>query len=221
LRIRLDPHIKVLPPAQQHLWRQLSAAPRLGFVLYGGTAIALHLGHRQSEDFDFFSHEPLDREALLRSFAFIRDTWVAQDEVETFVVTPDTPLGAVKVSFFGGLGFGRVNPPLETRDRTLLVASLEDLLVTKLKAILGRAEVKDYIDVAALLKAGASLPRALSAFREMFDGEPATVLRAIGYFEDGDVASLGEKEKKLLRAARDSVGDLPEVRIKRGSLAAE
>jgi hypothetical protein len=146
---------------------------------------------------------------------------VVQDEPETFVVAAATPLGKVKVSFFGGLGMGRVNPPIETRDSTLLVASPEDLLTTKLKAILSRAEVKDYADIAALLKAGTSLPRALSAFGEMFGGEPATVLRAIGYFEDGDVASLGEKERKLLRAARDSVRDLPEVRIKRGSLAAE
>jgi hypothetical protein len=213
LRTRLDPRIDVLPPAQQHLWTQFSAAPRLGFVLYGGTAIALHLGHRQSEDFDFFSHEPLDRDALVRSFPFVRGAKIAQDELETFVMTAVTPLGPVKVSFFGGLGIGRVNPPVETRDGTLLVASLDDLLTTKLKAILSRAEMKDYVDIAALLDAGTSLPRALAAFRDMYGGEPTTVLRAIGYFEDGDVSSLGEKEKKLLRAARDAVGDLPAVKI--------
>lgn len=32
----------------------------LGFALYGGTAIALRLGHRTSVDFDFFNDRPLD-----------------------------------------------------------------------------------------------------------------------------------------------------------------
>jgi hypothetical protein len=57
---RLDPKFDVLLVAQQQIWNDLSAAPRLGFVLYGGTAIALHLGHRRSIDFDFFRSEPLD-----------------------------------------------------------------------------------------------------------------------------------------------------------------
>ena len=50
----LEPRLDVLPEAQQQIWASLSAAPRLSFVLYGGTAVALHLGHRQSLDFDFF-----------------------------------------------------------------------------------------------------------------------------------------------------------------------
>ncbi|WP_373321508.1 nucleotidyl transferase AbiEii/AbiGii toxin family protein [Rivihabitans pingtungensis] len=40
----------------------LAQASKLGFVLYGGTAIALRLGHRESVDFDFFSDRPLDRD---------------------------------------------------------------------------------------------------------------------------------------------------------------
>jgi hypothetical protein len=39
----------------------------------------------------------------------------------------------VKISFFGGIGFGRVNDPLQTGDGTLLVASLDDLMATKLR----------------------------------------------------------------------------------------
>ena len=50
---RIDPKFDILPAAQQQIWNALAAAPRLGFVLYGGTAIALHLGHRRSIDFDF------------------------------------------------------------------------------------------------------------------------------------------------------------------------
>jgi hypothetical protein len=53
----------------------------------------------------------------------------------------------------------------------------------------------------------------------MFDGEPAQVLRAIGYFKDGDLNTLGKTEQQLLRRARDSVEALPEVLLKSRSLA--
>jgi hypothetical protein len=48
------PSLDVLTAAQLRLWSELSAVPE-DFVLYGGTALALHLGHRTSVDFDFFS----------------------------------------------------------------------------------------------------------------------------------------------------------------------
>jgi len=54
LHLRLD----ILPPAQLALWPELRQIPA-HFVLYGGTAIALRLGHRQSVDFDFFTFQDL------------------------------------------------------------------------------------------------------------------------------------------------------------------
>ncbi|MET4295876.1 nucleotidyl transferase AbiEii/AbiGii toxin family protein [Bradyrhizobium sp. LB5.2] len=68
---------------------------------------------------------------------------------------------------------------MQTADGMILVASLEDLLATKLKATLDRAEAKDYRDIAEMVSAGVSLPRGLAAFRGMFGGEPAQVLRAL------------------------------------------
>jgi len=58
------PKLDVLPPEQKRIWPQLSNAPRLGLTLYGGTAIALRLGHRESMDFDFFTNDPIDRPGL-------------------------------------------------------------------------------------------------------------------------------------------------------------
>ena len=62
----------ILPKAQQEIWPLLAPAPRLSFVLYGGTAVALHLGHRTSIDFDFFRTEPFDKNELEQSFTFVR-----------------------------------------------------------------------------------------------------------------------------------------------------
>jgi hypothetical protein len=46
--------LDILPASQRQLWPELDAVPA-DFVLYGGTGLALQLGHRVSEDFDFFS----------------------------------------------------------------------------------------------------------------------------------------------------------------------
>lgn len=212
----LDPRLDILPAPQRQIWAALGPAPGLGFVLYGGTAIALQLGHRESLDFDFFLADSLDKDRIRSAFAFVRGAEVLQDRTNTLVVAADMPAGNVKVSFFGGIGFGRVNDPLRTRDGTLLVASLDDLMATKLKATLDRAEAKDYRDLAEMISAGVSLAAGLSAFREMFDGEPSQALRAIGFFEDGDLATLDAKDRDLLRHARDHVELLPPVQLKPG-----
>jgi Nucleotidyl transferase AbiEii toxin, Type IV TA system len=215
---RLNPKFDVLPAAQQQIWNALAAAPRLGFVLYGGTAIALHLGHRRSIDFDFFRSGPLDKNQIPAEFAFAKEAAVLQDTPDTQVILAEMPAGRVKISFFGSIGFGRVNDPLLTRDGVLLVASLNDLMATKLKATLDRAEAKDYRDIAAMISAGVSLSVGLSSFKQMFNGEPAQVLRAIGYFKDGDLDTLSQADQQLLRTARDGVDVLPDVPLKSRSL---
>lgn len=213
-----DPRLDILPEAQREIWPQLRPARGGGYVLYGGTAIALHLGHRQSVDFDFFRSPPLDKAQIHASFDFASDAAVLQDAPDTLVLNARLPSGPVKVSFFGGIGFGHVNDPLPTRDGVMVVASLDDLMATKLKATQDRAEAKDYIDIARMLSAGTSLETGLAAFRSMFNGEPAQVLRAIGYFDDGDLHQVGEPDRALLRNARDRIGALPDVMLKPGLL---
>jgi hypothetical protein len=123
------------------------------------------------------------------------------------------PSGPVKLSFFGGMTIGRVNEPLRTADSVMRVASLEDLLATKLKAILDRAEAKDYRDIAAMLSAGVSLERGLGAFATMYRKDPGLPLRAIGFFKDGDLPSLSKTDQDILRAARDRVAEIPVVAL--------
>ncbi len=215
---RLEPKLSVLPAAQREIWTSLASAPNLNFVLYGGTAIALHLGHRESLDFDFFQSESLDKDRIRAAFGFINRAAVLQDAPDTLVVLAEMPSGPVKISFFGGIGFGRVNDPLQTRDGMLLVASLDDLMATKSEATLDRADAKDYRDIAAMISAGVSLAAGVSAFSAMFHGEPSQVLRSIGYFEDGNLDGLARTDRELLRNARDRVEKLPHVVVKRGSL---
>jgi len=216
---RLDPRLDILPAAQKEIWSSLAPASPLGFVLYGGTAIALQLGHRESLDFDFFRSEPIDKDLIRAKFQFVRGSAILQDAPEILMILAEMPSGSVKVSFYGDIGFSRVNDPLQTRDGTLLIASLDDLMATKLKTTLDRAEAKDYRDIAEMISAGVSLATGLSAFKQMFNGEPAQVLRALGFFGDGDLNSLNADDREVLRGARDRIGKLPDVSLKPGSLA--
>ncbi len=212
---RFKPCMGILPIAQQRLWPELSPACRLGLVLYGGTAIALRLGHRQSVDFDFFTENQIDKEVLRASFPFVSRSTVLQDAPNSFTFLVPSVDQPVKVSFFGCISFGRVGQPDLTEDGVLQVATLDDLMATKVKVILQRVEAKDYRDIAAMVRAGTSLAHGLAAARKMYGSEfqPSESLKAIAYFEGGDLHALSDKEKDVLIEASRSVRGLPDVRI--------
>lgn len=202
--------------AQRRLWPELRNAPGLGFVLYGGTAIALRLGHRESVDFDFFSEEPLDREAIKAAFPFLAQSTTVQDLGNTWTVLVPcntAPAEHVKMSFFGTIGFGRVGQPEFTEDGVLEVAAFEDLMATKVKVILQRAEAKDYRDIAAMVNAGVSLAHGLASARLLFgpNFQPSESLKALVYFKDGDLSQLTMPEQNTLIQAVKAIGDLPEA----------
>ncbi len=199
------PRLDVLPDPQRRLWSELSAIPR-EFVLYGGTALALHLGHRQSVDFNFFGSRLLDPARLVPSVAFLEAAVVTQREPNTLSCTVDRG-GAVKLSFFGLPGLPCLSPPLIAPDNGLQVASLLDLAGTNASVVETRAEAKDYIDMDALLTDGRiDLPRALAAGRGIYGAafNPQSTLKALSYFGDGNLSLLPDPVRnRLVKAARD------------------
>lgn len=81
------------------------------------------------------------------------------------IISDDVP---VLFSFFGNLGIGSLQKPFLQDSNNLKIASLEDLFVMKLKAILGRVEEKGFIDIAALLRSKLCIEKALSGFAVLF-----------------------------------------------------
>jgi hypothetical protein len=203
------PHFEMLPPAQKALWPELSAVRAFGFVLYGGTAIALRLGHRTSIDFDFFTGAHIDPDHLRREFGFLKDAVTLQTDVDTLTVVASAPLhGEVKLSFFGGLSFVDAVASSRTADGVLDVASLDDLMATKLVVLQKRVEAKDYMDIAAMVRAGVSVTRGLSRARRMYgvSFQPSETLKAMTYFNGGDLAVLTELDRlTLIQAAGSAV----------------
>ena len=184
----------------------------MGFVLYGGTAIALRLGHRISIDFDFFRETPLDYNELYAAMPFLTRAQVIQEQPAAFsVLVSEDGHAPVKLSFFGPVRFGRVGAPDITDDGVMQVASLDDLMATKLKVILQRAEVKDYRDIAAMLRGKVALDKGLAAAEIMFRPslQPSESLKALTYFDGGDLDTLSVEDKSLLISAVNAVSDLP------------
>jgi hypothetical protein len=208
---KFTPHWEILPPEQREIWPQLAASFDMGFVLYGGTAVALRLGHRTSVDFDFFTEKPLDRSKLESGFPFLTRSRILQDRQDTLTVLAPIGNANVKVSFFGGIDIGRTGVPDRTPDGIAEVASLLDLLATKLKVILQRIEAKDYRDIAAILRADVGLDEGLEAASALygFHFQRSEAVKALTYFEGGDLETLPQSDKELLTRTASKAGRTP------------
>ena len=194
------PMLGVLPEAQRALWPALGDLPD-SLVLYGGTALALRLGHRSSVDFDFFSSEPLDVDALFELPCF-SGAEILQREPDTLTVStrPSGRQLPVKVSVFGGVDTGRVGEPQRTDDGVVLVASLLDLFGTKLKVLLQRVAARGYLDLAAILRSGVRLEDGLGAAAALYGNRfpPMEAVKALAYFDEGEAADVDAATRRYL-----------------------
>ena len=210
-----SPKLDILPAPQRAVWKELKATPKQ-FVLYGGTAIALRLGHRVSEDFDFFTNASFKPQDLLERISYLEGGRVTLLRENTLTCVLDRS-GPARVSFFGGLGLNRVANPDVARDNGVQVASLLDVVGCKMAVIQKRAEAKDYLDIAAILENGLSLTKALAAAKAIYgvQFEPGTTLRALSYFADGDLAKLPMSVQNALLTAAKGV-KLDDLHVLRG-----
>jgi hypothetical protein len=181
----LAARLEILPPVQRQLWPSLRGLAAAGFVLYGGTAVALRCGHRVSVDFDFFTTRPLERAALQRLLPWLESSTVLQDQPGTFTVLSAGDAvrqGGVKVSFFGGLTIGRVAEPEPSSD-----------------------------GVAVLLASGLTLTEGLGAARALYGSAfpVSEALKALVSFADGDLDELPASTQQQLIEAVKAVDAVP------------
>ncbi len=197
--------MKFFPRRSGVLWNELSEVSR-EFVLYGGTALALHLAHRNSVDFDLFGSRALDLAQIEQEISFLKGANIIQRDKNTLSAIVDRG-GPVKVSFFGVPNLPRLSAAVVAKDNGLGIASLLDLAGTKASVVQVRAEAKDYIDIDALITSGkVDLPLALSAAQRLYGAtfNPQITLKALSFFDDGDLRLLPEDLKlRLATAARE------------------
>jgi len=197
------PNLTILPQQQLQLWPELDATPE-HFTLYGGTALALHLGHRASVDFDFFSNQPFDPDELAAAVPYLKGTERVQVDMNTLKCRIERD-GPVLVSFFGGLGLGQVAPRDQVEGKRFYVASLLDIAGTKVAVVQKRAEAKDYLDIDVLIQHGIDLPTALAAGRIVYGRSfnPMITLKALSFFDD--LPTLPAEVRERLSTAVDAV----------------
>lgn len=197
----LEPRLDTLPDAQRRLWPLLGDIPD-DFVLYGGSALALHLGHRSSVDFDFFSARPFVPTDLPATLRWLGPVTVidARPDTLSFSTADD-----VRLSFFGGMEIQVVAEQGLAHENGLVIASVFDLAGTKAKALLDRSEWKDYVDLATLLRSGHHLVDiigyATTIFEPMFAFPAAVFLRSLVFFEDGTAPDVPAEMQRELEAA--------------------
>lgn len=181
------------------------------FYLAGGTALALQLGHRRSVDLDFFSQTkdvPTLIEPLLVSLAQF-EPQLADSSWGNLVFLAR----GVRVGFYG-YGYNLLQPPLKVEG--IQLASVEDIGLMKLDAILGRAGRKDFIDLYEICK--------YHPLRELLDLAPrkypgvrdfeTQVVKRLVYFERAEidispsmlVPANWEKVKGFFRKQAEEIG---------------
>jgi hypothetical protein len=113
----------------------------------------------------------------------------------------------VKVSFFGVPRLPTLAPPHVVKTNNMRVASMLDLAGTKASVVQVRAEAKDYLDIDAMMRLGnISLPYALAAAQKLYGPSfnPEITLKALSYFDDGNLRDLPDDLKqRLVVAARE------------------
>lgn len=195
----------MLPGPQRRLWSALGDTPT-DFVLYGGTALALRLGHRASVDFDFFSRAPFAPEDLKKRIGYLEAARTLQQAENTLTCVLDRE-GDVHVSYFGGLDLCSVREPDRADGPGIFVASLLDVAATKVTTVQARADAKDYLDIDAVLGAGVTLEDALGAAGAVYGSgfNPLLTLKALTYYGEGDLDTVPNTVRDRLAAAVGAV----------------
>ena len=178
----------VLPPGTVRAWQEL--APRLPNQLYlgGGTAVAVHLAHRESRDLDFFFHDhAVNLNALAEQLSSTGNFAITSESAGTLQgLYADT-----KVELFHA-DEGRPQHLLEepTTVGGLRVAGLKDLMAMKLKVVGDRGELRDYYDIKTIeQQTGLTVEDGLALFTERYDVSSTSdtvrhIVTALGYLDD-------------------------------------
>jgi hypothetical protein len=175
-------HLDVLTDNQRALL-PLVRRFRRSFYLVGGTAIALHIGHRRSVDFDLFTRRTLAKSrirSVLDEYAF---PWRRiHEESDQFHIL----CHGVKITFFSypyDVPHGCKAGGFMTMPALLSLAAMEAFALGR------RAKWKDYVDLFFILRDHCSIAEINIAASGVFGDEYSEQL---AYYEDIDYTEAVE-----------------------------
>lgn len=171
-------------PTTLAILKSLQQIPELNLTrLVGGTALALHFGHRHSVDIDLFGEiEHEDITLLLNDFKF--DSFVVN---RNFKNIKHYQINNVKVDIIN-YSYKWIEPAIEIDG--IRIAGLKDIAAMKLNAITGRGSKKDFIDLYFLLNRF-SLKEMLDFYSEKYPNNSVfMVIKSLTYFADAEVQQM-------------------------------
>ena len=172
------------------------------YILCGGTALAIQIGHRKSEDLDFMmwriskTEKPevnwnaIERELKEKIGEIENFNMLGFDQVE-FVVK------GVKFSFFVSDNLSPVTAPTEYLGNIRL-ADIESIMAMKMEVMLRRMKFRDYYDIYCMLQEGYSIhngiEKALNLSRHRLSSKNIIAMLLGGQFiPDNNFATLEPK----------------------------
>lgn len=178
-------HPEVLSDSQSAILPSLGAFARAyGFYLGGGTAVALHLGHRKSVDFDWFARGAMGDPLVLAGQA--RKQGLSVENAQIAPGTLHALVDGVRVSFFV-YPYSEIGESSSWEECSIDVASLDDLACMKLAAIAQRGSRKDFIDLYFIAHEHKPIAEIVNLYQRKYHTQDIVpVLMGLGYFEDAD-----------------------------------
>lgn len=174
-------HKEILSPQQKALLPLLKEfSPEFGLV--GETAIALHISHRQSIDFDLFTNQKLNHQKIGR---IIKENFSLEkiiiDEPDEFTVV----VNGVRITF---LHYPYPIKYSEKLDQIIRLPDLLSLAAMKAYALGRRAKWKDYVDLYFIARKYKGIDKTIKKAREIFKQEfNEKMFRVqLAYFKDID-----------------------------------
>lgn len=179
-------HTQTLPQATEKVLNKIkNIADLQNFYLSGGTALSLQLGHRESEDLDFFSQtqfNPQLLQAKISEIGTLENTYIESGTINTF-------LEQVKLQF--------LYYPYSLLEKlvpwnSIYLSSVIDIACTKLITISDRGSKKDFIDMYFILQE-TPLPELFKKLGKKYTNinyNEAHILKSLVYFEDADMQPM-------------------------------
>ena len=189
-------HIETVDASTLVLIKRLLSLPILNnFSLVGGTALALHYGHRTSIDIDLFQpgehfESQMIYQTLQENFPKIKlgnlypfGVFLEIQQVKTDLIKHPFPL---------------LKNPEEIDG--IRMFSLEDLGAMKIAAIAQRGEKKDFVDLYYLCKKFKPLSAIFQDFMKKYALiEAYHIIRSLQYFEEAEISQMPHVLDKSLR----------------------
>ncbi|MBR4614108.1 MAG: nucleotidyl transferase AbiEii/AbiGii toxin family protein [Kiritimatiellae bacterium] len=172
-------HTETVLPSTLDILKRIQALPNVSELrLVGGTALALHIGHRKSVDLDLFGSfdENISFRSLLLNAGYQPD---------------GSEAGAVQSLKVNGVKVDFVNYPYPwmcsaISEGGVILADIHDIAAMKLSAAANRGRKKDFIDISFLLDEF-SLNELFSLYQKKFSvSEYSFALRGLTYFDDAE-----------------------------------